>query len=54
MILKWLVTAVIVYFVYRRFIQPRQQVDASARQRHVPPQQKRDQDGEYIDYEEVE
>lgn len=52
--LKWLLTAAIVYFVYRRFIQPRRQVNAGARQRRMSAQEEDTEDGEYIDYEEVE
>jgi hypothetical protein len=54
MIIKWLLTAAIVYFVYRRFIQPRQQVDGAARQRQMPPQERDKNEDEYIDYEEVD
>ena len=56
MLLKWLILGLVVYFIYRNIVaQPR--IDKSRRQN---PQQIRnepdakDEDGEFIDYEEVD
>lgn len=56
MILKWLIMGLVVYFIYRNFIAP-PKIDKGKSQ---DPQQLRnepkatDEDGEYIDYEEVD
>jgi len=53
MLLKWLITIGIAYFIYRYFIKPpsSQNLHSDGRE-----DQKRveDEEGEYIDYEEVE
>ncbi|MEM8527211.1 MAG: hypothetical protein AAGG68_21400 [Bacteroidota bacterium] len=53
MIIKWLLTASIVFFVYRWFIQPKMVGTSKKEQRKVDD---RDDsvEGEYIDYEEVD
>jgi len=53
MILKWLVTASIVFFVYRWFIQPKM-VGTSQKEKRKVEDQEDSTKGEYIDYEEVD
>ena len=53
MILKWLVTGAIVFFVYIWFIQPKM-VGTSQKENRKVEDQNNSTEGEYIDYEEVD
>lgn len=54
MLLKWLIVGLIVYFIYRNFIaSPRIDRDRS-RDGQQQIRNETDEDGEYIDYEEVD
>lgn len=53
MIIKWLVTASIIFFMYRWFIQPKM-VDTSQKENRKVDDRSDSVEGEYIDYEEVD
>lgn len=54
--IKLLITAGLVYFIYRYFIAPSNAVAAAPPQEKVDPAPRNDHDidGEYVDYEEVD
>ncbi len=59
--LKFLITGLIIYFIYQTFIKKPTLKEGQDHHRpdpsdHIPPSssKKHDDDGEYIDYEEVE
>ena len=52
MIIKWLVTGAIVFFVYRWFIQPKM-VGTSQKENRKVEEREDSVEGEYIDYEEI-
>ncbi|MEZ5041171.1 MAG: hypothetical protein R2828_14840 [Saprospiraceae bacterium] len=54
--IKLIITAGLVYFVYKYFIAPVNAVQSGPRQEKVDPAKKKkdDTDGEYVDYEEVD
>lgn len=54
--IKLLITAGLVYFIYRYFIAPTNAVGAPPPQEKVNPAHRNDKDvdGEYVDYEEVD
>lgn len=56
MILKWLIVSLIVYFIYRNFIAaPRIDKGKNQEQQQIRhDKETQADDGEYIDYEEVE
>lgn len=53
-LIKWLITGTIVYFLYKKFfaLPPGKDTSSSPDQYEVPP--KKDDDGDFIDYEEVD
>lgn len=54
MILKWLVTAFIVYAVVKWIIRPKQIGTSQRNSKKINRQESNPKEGEYIDYEEVE
>lgn len=54
MILKWLITGIIVYFIYKRFIQPKRSIGGRSSHAQIKNDPPPKQEGEYIDYEEVD
>ena len=53
MILKWLITGVIIFGIYRYFIKPNG-IDAAQQQPQVKNESQDNIAGEFIDYEEVD
>ena len=53
MLLKWLITGVIVFGIYRYFIKPNG-IGAASRQQQVKNESQDNTAGEFIDYEEVD
>lgn len=51
--LKLLLTSLIIYFIYRFFIKPIA-LNQAPEHKNIPDTNNQDEEGEYIDYEEVD